>query len=103
MTVGKYLAFFGAIALVACERTDAEPKFRSFDLNLVHPSQNSTYIGVSPGTPKADLPRLRHLKTGDFSEYLREKTGCVVDRTRETHVIGRKRTPAGYMVPIVCL
>lgn len=103
MTLGKYLAFFGAIALVGCGHTETEPQFRSYDLNLVHPSQKSTYIGVTPGSAKADLPRLRHLKTRDFSEYLRDKTGCAVDRSRATYVIGQKRAPAGYMVPINCI
>lgn len=103
MTFGTYTAIFGALALCACGKVPVEPQFRSFDLNLVHPSQNSTYMSVTPGSPKADLPRLRHLKSSDFSEYLREKTGCVVDQSRTTHVVGKKRTPAGYMVPIVCL
>lgn len=103
MKFGRCLGFFGAIALAACGTTDSEPQFRSFDLNLVHPSQKSTYIGVTPGSPKADLPRVRHLKTKDFSEYLRAKTGCAVDQSRATYVIGQKRAPAGYMVPINCI
>lgn len=51
----------------------------------------------------ADLPRVRHLKSNDFGEFLRAKTGCVIDGTRSTYVLGRKRTPAGYMVPIICI
>lgn len=103
MTFGGYLGFFGAIALAACGNTNAEPQFRSFDLNLVHPSQKSTYISVTPGSQNADLPRVRLLKSKDFSEYLRAKTGCAVDQSRATYVIGQKRAPAGYMVPINCI
>lgn len=91
-----------AMIVAGCAQESSEPQFRSFDLNLTHPSPYSTYIEVSPGDRAADLPRLRALDSRGFSEYLRESVGCVYDDSRDIFPLGSKRIPAGYIVPIRC-
>jgi hypothetical protein len=91
------------IVLTGCAAQPDEPRFRSYDLELIHTSPYSTYIGVAPGSRGAGLPRMGQLDSKGFSEYLRDSIGCSLDRSREIHRLGHKKTPAGYMVPINCL
>lgn len=86
-----------------CAQPDAEPTFRSYDLEVTHPSPYATFVAVTPGSRDVRLPRERHLNSKAFHAYLRDMTGCGVDRGREMHVIGHKKAPAGYMVPIICM
>jgi hypothetical protein len=88
--------------LSACGASDDAPQYKSFDLELAHPSPYATFLRVTPGSRGADLPRLRQVESKAFAEYLRAATGCVPDSMRPTHVVGSKRMPAGYMVPITC-
>lgn len=92
-----------AALLSACARAPDTPTFRSFDLDVAHPSPYATFVAVSPGASGAKLPGLNQLKSRDFNRYLVALIGCSVDPYGETHVIGDRRIPAGYMVPIVCL
>lgn len=93
----------GLIVLSGCASRQDNQQFRSYDLVLIHPSPNSTYIAVAPGTRGANVPRIGELGSKRFSEYLRDSIGCSVDGSREVHRIGQSRNPAGYMVPISCL
>jgi hypothetical protein len=95
-------AVSGLIVLSGCALEQNNQKFRSYDLDLIHTSAYSTYIAVAPGSRGADVPRIRQLKSTAFSEYLRARTGCSIDGSREIHQLGHKRKPAGYMVPISC-
>ena len=101
MLLATFLA--GSVALSGCTSERDEPQFRSFDLELIHPSPYSTYIGVAPGSRGADVPRLGQLDSKGFSEFLRDSIGCSLDGSREIYQLGHKRKPAGYMVPISCL
>lgn len=87
----------------ACGQSEDTPTFRSYDLNVSHPSPYATFIAVSPGARGERLPGLRQLNSRDFNRYLRDLIGCTVDPERKTHVIGDTRVPAGYMVPIRCM
>jgi hypothetical protein len=87
----------------ACSQEPDVPQFRSYDLELVPMARYSTYIGVAPKSVGADLPRFREMDSKAFSEYLRDSIGCVYDDSREIMPLGRKRTPAGYIVPVSCL
>lgn len=102
MFVTRSCLVLSCAVLAACAATPIEPQFRSYDLHLHHPSDYATYMMVSPGAQGAKLPKLRHIESRDFSEYMRAATGCVVNATREITPLGNARTPAGYMVPIVC-
>ena len=102
MRLARHIVYPALFAVTACGSASDEPRFRSYDLKLTHPSPYSTYMSVSPGARGADLPRLRHIGSRGFSEYMRDSTGCVVDTSRPASVMGHKRMPAGYMVPIMC-
>ncbi|WP_223421762.1 hypothetical protein [Tateyamaria pelophila] len=101
--IASALVVSACVSLSACSQPDSKPKFRSFDLDVSHPSPYATFLAVAPGANGARLPRMRQLNSKDFNTYLRDLTGCAVDQTRETHVIGHKKAPAGYMVPIICV
>lgn len=91
------------MVLSGCGSTQDNATFRSYDLELIHTSPYSTYIGVASGAQGADVPRLRQLRSKGFNEYLRDRIGCSVDGSREIHRLGQARRPAAYMVPISCL
>lgn len=91
------------IHVCACAQPNDEPAFRSFDLNVSHPSPYATFIAVSPGARGERLPGMRQLNSRDFNRFLRGLIGCTVDPDRKTHVIGDARVPAGYMIPIRCV
>lgn len=97
------IAVFLSLALSGCSAPEAEPTFRSFDLDVTHPSPYATFVAVSPGVQGARMPRERQLKSKAFNAYLRDMTGCAIDQGRQMHVIGHKKAPAGYMVPILCV
>ena len=104
--MAKIASSIGLLALVAvtgCAQPEAEPTFRSFDLEVSHPSPHSTFVAVTPGGRGAQLPRVRQLNSKDFNTYLRDLTGCAVDQGRHTYILGHKKAPAGYMVPITCM
>ena len=104
--MNKTISFIGLSALAAvsaCSQPDRAPSFRSFDLEVSHPSPYATFMSVAPGAQGARLPRVRQLNSRDFNTYLRDLTGCSVDQARPTHIIGHKKAPAGYMVPIICV
>ena len=103
MASAKHALVLSTLVVSACASGEGQPQFRSFDLELVHTSPYSTYIGVAAGSQGAKLPRLRQLDSREFSKFLRDKIGCVYDHAREIHALGSDRVPAGYMVPIVCL
>ncbi|WP_306115228.1 MULTISPECIES: hypothetical protein [unclassified Roseovarius] len=92
-------------ALVACGRAPAPEvaQFRGHDLEILHPAPYANYVSVAPGRQDAALPGPRQIRSRRFSRFLREKTGCVMDPSREMAVLGHKKMPAGYMVPVVCL
>ncbi|MFK7875753.1 MAG: hypothetical protein AB8B71_08210, partial [Paracoccaceae bacterium] len=71
--------FFGLVALSGCASQRDEPQYRSYDLELVHTSPYSTYIGVAPGSRGADVPRIGQLDSKGFSEFLRDSIGCSLD------------------------
>ncbi len=98
----RQLVYPALLVVAACSEAPEEPSFRSYDLTLSHPSPYASYLSVSPGSRGAGLPRMRQIKSRNFSEYLRSSTGCVVDMSRSTMAMGHKRMPAGYMVPVVC-
>ena len=91
------------LALSACGNGDSLPKFRSYELTVIHPSPYSTFIGVSPASPGVKLPRIKELHSRDFNIYLRDITGCTVRPDAELHAIGDARDPSGYLVPIACM
>ena len=93
----------GAVVLSGCGAPQGDPQFRSYDLELVHTSKYSTYIGVVPGSQGQDMPRLGQLDSKGFSAFLRDSIGCSLDGNRKIHRLGHKKKPAGYMVPITCL
>lgn len=103
MKSAKHVLVVSAFVVSACASNEETSQFRTFDLELVHTSPYSTYIGVGSGAQGAELPRLRQLDSKEFSEYLRDEIGCVYDQGREIHAFGSDRAPAGYMIPIVCL
>jgi len=61
------------LALTACAQPETEPTFRSFDLEVVHPSPYATFLAVAQGAQGERLPRLRQLKSKDFNRYLRAR------------------------------
>ncbi len=104
--MSKIITFFAVLAclsVAACSQPEPEPTFRSFDLKVSHPSPYATFVSVSPGARGEKLPRVRQLNSKAFNEYLRDLIGCSVDQGRHTHIIGHKKAPAGYMIPITCV
>lgn len=97
------IGFSVVATLSACSQPEPEPTFRSFDLQVTHPSPHATFVSVAPGARGEKLPRVRQMNSKDFNIYLRELTGCAVDQGRHTYIIGHKKAPAGYMVPIICV
>ncbi len=93
----------GSVVLSGCTAKQDEPHFRSYDLELIHTSPYSNYIGVAPGSQGADLPGVGQLSSKGFSEFLSDRIGCSLDGRRKIHQLGHKQKPAGYMVPISCL
>ena len=100
--VSRWLVGPICLLLAGCAEAPEEPQFRAHDLELSHPAPYANYISVAPGTFDAALPRPRQIKSRGFSRYLREKTGCVMDHSRDMAVLGHKTMSAGYMVPMVC-
>lgn len=90
------------VMFAACSEAPEPPQFRAHDLKVSHPAPYANYVSVAPGTYDAAMPRPRQIESRAFSRFLREKTGCVMDPTREMAVLGQKKVPAGYMVPVVC-
>ncbi len=90
------------LLLSACAEAPEDASVQSYDLDLIHPSKYANYISVAPGPQAAPMPRPRQINSRGFSRYLRGRTGCVVDPSRDMAVLGDKAMPAGYMVPVVC-
>lgn len=92
-----------SLLLSACGKSGDTPEFRSYELEVFHPSPYSTFVAVSPGARGQKLPTLKELETRDFNRYLRDLIGCTVAQDQEAYVVGNVRDPAGYMVPIKCV
>lgn len=90
------------LALAACGATPEAPPARAFDLIVLHPSPQSTYLQVTPGAGGGPLPPPQQMLTGNFARYLRATTGCTLDTTTPVAVMGNRTVPAGYLVPVIC-
>jgi len=99
MTKAPYLAF---LVVAACGAGPDSAALRSYDLQITHPAPNATFLRIAPGASATRLPKLSQIESPHFSQYLRQRTGCVVNPSYPVTVLGDERMPAAYMVSILC-
>ena len=78
------------------------PDSGSYNLAFSDPAPYSTYLKVSAAVPGTRLPGVRYMKSRRFSNYLTSQTGCAVNTAYPISVLGSKKAPSGYMVPVSC-
>lgn len=97
-----HIALLAAMALAACGGRAEVSRSLAYDLDITHPTPNATFLRIAPVAGATRFPGLGQIESPRFSHYLRRRTGCVVNPAYPVAVLGDRRMPAAYVVPITC-
>jgi hypothetical protein len=90
------------MTLAACGAQQDVSRGMAYHLDITHPAPHASFLRIAPAAGSEGLPDKAQIKSPHFSQYLRARTGCVVNPSYPATALGDPAMPAAYMVPISC-